>query len=159
MIINEQFFLFWAWKAHTHRHAITCKLSSSFLFIQSQLFNNHAVCYLQSKCLSYCPCLLSWSKFSWVQWSCKEKRRCCVLKSWLALNTRETAWLAHKFASLGHESTTLNQSVKTVDSKSSRWLHSSWGGLKLCCYGTGAICFFLLCCVGIQREFKGNHFL
>lgn len=88
-------------------------------------FNNHAVCYLQSKCLSYCPCLLSWSKFSGVQWSCKEKHRCCVLKSWLALNTRETAWLAHRFASLGHESTTLNQSLKIVDSKSPPWPHSS----------------------------------
>ena len=46
-----------------------------------------------------------------------------------------------------------------VDGESPPWPHNSWGGLKLCCHGTGAICCFLLCCLETQREFKDNHFI
>lgn len=118
---------------HTHTHTHTLSLSS-----YKVISDNHAVCYLQRKCLSYCPCMLSWSKFSWVQRLCEEKHRCCVLKSWTALNTGEVAWpVGLHFKAMN--SLLWIRSHKIVDSKSPPWPHNSWGSLKLCCYGSGAM--------------------
>lgn len=140
-------------------HTCTTQPSSAFFLHAVSCFNNHAVCYLQSKLLSYCPCMLSWSKFSWVRWSCEGKGGCCVLESRLLwIGERLPGWPPGLHLKATNPLLWI-RSHRIVDSKSLPWPHNSWGGLKLCCHGTGAICYFLLCCLGIQREFKGNYII
>lgn len=134
-------FLLCAQREHT--------LSFSFLFVQSQYSNNHAVCYLQSKRPSYCPCMLGLFKFSWVLWSCEGKHKCCGWKAGrIWIQEGMPGWPTGLFFKALHPLLWI-RSHNTVDSKSPPWPCNSWGGLKLCCYSTGAICFFLLYCLGI----------
>lgn len=83
-------FLFCAWKVcvcvHVHKHTKSTLLP--FASYKVCCSDNHAMCHLQSTRLSYCPWMLSWSKFSWVQWSWAGKLRSCLLKSQTAQSMR-----------------------------------------------------------------------